>query len=165
MKKWMALFSLILVFTLAACGGESEPDNSAVIAELEAAAADIDLFDAPLTENISLPSSDGDVSITWTSSNESLLSLEGVIARPGYGEADLGVQMTGVFEKDGESLTEYFNATIAAEGEEALIALMDEAVAGLSFNVATVSEKIDLTDEVGDGTLVYTSLTPDVVTH
>ncbi len=165
MKKWMALFSLILVFTLAACGGESEPDNSAVIAELEAAAAAVDLFDAPLTENISLPSSDGDVSITWTSSNESLLSLEGVIARPGYGEADLGVQMTGVFEKDGESLTEYFNATIAAEGEEALIALMDEAVAGLSFNGATVSEKIDLTDEVGDVTLVYSSLTPDVVTH
>ena len=165
MKKWMVILTLALVFTLAACGGGSDPDNSALEAELEAAAASIDLFDAPLRENITLPSSDGDISITWSSSNESILSLDGVISRPAYGEADAGVQMVGVFEKDGVSVTEYYNATIAAEGEEALIALMDEAVAGLAFNGATLTEGVELTDEVGDITLTYQSLTPDVISH
>lgn len=164
MKKWMVLFTLSLVFTLAACGGESGSDNDAVITELETAAAAVDLFDAPLNENITLPSTDGDISITWTSSNQSVLGLDGTIGQPAYGEDDAGVQMTGVFEKDGESITEYYTVTIAAQGAEALMALMDEAVAGLSFNGATVSDRIELTETVGEVTLTYESLTPEVIT-
>ena len=165
MKKWMGLFSVMTVLVLAACGGDGTADNAGVVAELESAAAAITLFDAPLESNVTLPSQDGDVAITWTTSNENILSADGVIARPAYGEADTAVQVVGTFEKDGESYTEYYNATIAAEGEEAILAQLDAAVDGLSFNGATVSSRIDLPDEAGDVEFTYATLTPDVISH
>lgn len=164
MKKIFGTLVLSLVLVLAACGGSDAPVEDSIERELEAAAEAIDLFEGVLTDNVTLPTSDGDISIAWTSSNEDFLSVEGIIARPAYGKSDTGAQMTAVFSKEGVSYTAYYNATIAAQGEESLIALMDEAVANLPFNGARFTEKVALDDKVGDIALTYVSNDPDVLT-
>ena len=67
-------------------------------------------------EDLSLPTEAGGASITWTSSDPAHLTADGRVTRPALGEMNADVTLTAEITKDGQTSTETFNVSVAAEG-------------------------------------------------
>lgn len=84
--------------------------------DLQYIASQIDLGISYVTENIILPNSAGDgYSVSWTSSNSSLINGNGTVTRPAVGLGDQEVILTATVSKGGLSATKEFTVTIAED--------------------------------------------------
>ena len=83
-----------------------------------------------LYEDIVLPTpSNNGISVTWSSSNESVVSTTGVVKRPAYGSSDATVTLTATFSKGGISKQKTFTVTIpAAMDDKACVSADMEAI-------------------------------------
>ncbi len=117
MKKLLLAMALVAgVFTLAACGGETEePANQDL--ELVEDARDSLLLSGldSVTSNLNLPSSGrNDSTITWSSSDPSVIANDGTVTRPAEGEDNVTVTLTATLTLNDESVTRSFEAFVLA---------------------------------------------------
>ena len=140
MKKVLALMTMFLaVFALAACGGEEviDEDQQAV----EEAASFLILNDLDrVVSTISLPRAGrNQTTITWSSSNPSVLSADGRVTRPAFGEENVTVTLTATVSRNDASVTKDFTAVVAAFDFELPEAITLAEVAELPLGtVATI---------------------------
>jgi len=81
-----------------------------------------------ITSNIELPSTGSAGSkITWSSSNEAVISKDGVVTRPESGSADAKVTLTATITYGEESKTKEFIVTVSALNEMMGLAAFDKA--------------------------------------
>lgn len=83
------------------------------------AQTDADAISVPETTsgNIELPSkgSKAGSEITWSSSNESVITKDGKVTRPASGESDAKVTLTATVKKGEVTITKEFNVTVTAQ--------------------------------------------------
>lgn len=79
-------------------------------------AMELTLLPEEVRESILLPDVEptNGVSISWTSSNEDILSGKGFVNRPAYGKPDATVTLTGSFSKGDITLTKAYHITVKA---------------------------------------------------
>ncbi|SFM24509.1 S-layer homology domain-containing protein [Paenibacillus sp. 1_12] len=73
--------------------------------------------DTYVTSHIALPliGANGTV-LSWTTSNASIISKEGIVTRPASGQADVEVNLTVTFAKQGLTVTKEFKLIVKAQG-------------------------------------------------
>ena len=72
-----------------------------------------------VTHDITLPVSGASGStITWTSSNPSVISASGKVSRPGYTSGDADITLTAVITKGNSSMTKVFHITVKAQAQQ-----------------------------------------------
>lgn len=102
------------------------------------AQTDLDAISIPETVSgdIELPSkgSLADSEITWSSSNESVISKDGKVTRPAAGESDAEVTLTAAVKNGNVTLTKDFKVTVTAKKDMTDLEYFD-------------SEKVEVTDE------------------
>ncbi|MDD3078819.1 MAG: hypothetical protein PHH37_06915 [Paludibacter sp.] len=76
-----------------------------------------------VTENLTLPTSDGNVQIAWASSNSALISTEGVVTQPEKYDATatLTATLSMTYNDETFSLTKEFVVTVKSQNEAPLI--------------------------------------------
>lgn len=67
-------------------------------------------------EDIALPTSVGDTTVTWTSSDPAHITADGKVTRPTLGEMSADVTLTAEISENGETRTETFEVSVAPEG-------------------------------------------------
>lgn len=118
-------------------------DISGALKKLNAAAEDLvrqqllayaeeveETFGSPdyLISDLSLPAGDGKgITVTWSSSDPARLSDTGVVSRPGAGQPDAAVTLTGTFSKSGFNEAVPFAITIPATPNDANTVALDKA--------------------------------------
>jgi len=112
MKKLAFILMMSLTILLAACGANEE-----VIAELEATADSLDLFEDGLTVDIVLPVSLDGATLTWESGNQTALSNNGEVTRPSYGDSDATFDVVLTLTKEDETIERTYSVTVLAESE------------------------------------------------
>ena len=90
-------------------------NNELYTSQITALMESVTLDATVLYEDITLPTpgSNG-ISVTWSSSNESVVSATGVVNRPAYGSSDATVTLTATFSKGGISKQKTFTVTVPA---------------------------------------------------
>ena len=149
MKKLWVFITLIMTFSLAACGANEE-----VIAELEATADGITLFDSNLTVDIILPETLDGATLSWESANPNFLSNSGAVTRPAYGESDETFSVVLTLSKEDEVVERTFEATVLAEIEIPTEVLLEQLEAA--------SETVTLFDNPLDNDVVLPSTIDDI---
>lgn len=85
------------------------------IAEVATAKANLDLGDiSAVTEDLTLPGTQDEATVTWASSDTSVISNDGKVTRPAKGEADATVTLTATIEVGSVSDTKDFVVTVKA---------------------------------------------------
>jgi len=70
---------------------------------------------AAVTQGLTLATvADGDVSISWVSSNPSIVSNSGVVTRPAFGQPNAPVTLTATITKNGMTATKTFEISVTA---------------------------------------------------
>ncbi len=114
MRKVIMSFVLVLAtFVFAACTIEALPREQNVLQDL---IADFEI-PAVALEDIELPDSYEDVSISWASDRPDVLSETGAVVRPFYEEGDVTVNLTATFTLGGVSLDKTFPVYVQALSE------------------------------------------------
>jgi len=92
-------------------GGESDV-NAMIQADYDA----LSINTQNVTANIALPTegSTGGSTITWSSSNTSVISDTGVVIRPAAGESDVTVKLVATISNSGLTMTKEFYVTVSA---------------------------------------------------
>jgi predicted extracellular nuclease len=105
------MIMLVAVIALVACGGNN--DQKLVDEALDAIAITYQTGDTDqtITKNITLPTTSGTVTVTWTSSNTAVISNAGVVTR---GEADTVVSLTATLTLGDVSETKVFTVKVLA---------------------------------------------------
>lgn len=67
-------------------------------------------------DDLTLPTSVGDISIKWTSSDTAHITDDGKVTRPPLGEMSAQVMLTAEITENGETRTESFEVSVAPEG-------------------------------------------------
>jgi len=153
----MLVIGLSLILILSACGG-AEPEGPTLQEQFQDAAAKVTVFDASLTDNVTLPTTVDGFSITWSSSNPAVFNIDGTVVRPPFSQTDASVEVTGIFEKDGQQFTETFEALVLKISEIDLTEQILAVINGLPFVNQTVSERMVFPTEVDGVTLSYQTL-------
>jgi hypothetical protein len=123
------------------------------------AKTDLSLGDlsSPITENLTLPDSEGAASIAWAVTAGSGINNLGVITRPAVGESDALATLTATLNVGAESDTKDFNVTVKAlqpiSDTDKLATAKDslelEGISGLVDDIS-LPTTLSLTDENGD---------------
>ncbi|GAA0789635.1 hypothetical protein GCM10008909_25630 [Hathewaya limosa] len=102
-----------------------------------------------IEKDINLKTFLNDINITWTSSDEGIISSNGKVIRPQFGEKDRLVTLTATLSKKDKSITKEFNLTVKAEkqlvansGEE-FNNIIKEAVRSLKQSISIKVPKYD----------------------
>ena len=105
------MIMLVAVIARVACGGNN--DQKLVDEALDAIAITYQTGDTDqtITKNITLPTTSGTVTVTWTSSNTAVISNTGVVTR---GEADTVVSLTATLTLGDVSETKVFTVKVLA---------------------------------------------------
>ena len=127
-KLLLSLMMVFGIFTLAACGGEStEPvsEDQALVENARDAlllAADA----SRITSDINLPTSGRNgTTITWSSSNPSVVSNTGAVTRPEPGSGNAIVTLTATIQLNEASATRAFEVNVVEMPETNLIDIVD----------------------------------------
>ncbi len=67
-----------------------------------------------VTQDVTLATASGDVTISWASNNASVISNSGVVVRPSHEDDDATVVLTATLSYDGETLTKEFTLVVLA---------------------------------------------------
>lgn len=139
-------------------GAGEEIINKALLEDSKA----LTLSETTLIENISLPTegSKNYSKITWTSSDETYLTNEGVVTRPTDGEKT--VTLIATLTLGGISIEKEFEVTILSTDPKNDV---DKLAASFSLNVDHVTDDIELPITAGKGsTITWTSSSEEFVT-
>lgn len=161
MKKIIAIIGVSMLLVLAACGGESEPSLQE---QFQTAADNLTVPEGNLTADITLPTSADGFSITWSSANPAIIGLDGSVNRPAFSEEDASVEMTAIFEKDGQQFVATYDFVVTKIGEAEVQSEILAVIDRLDFVNQTVSEKVNFREELDGVSLTYASLNPDILT-
>ena len=162
MRKIIAMLGFSLILILAACGGDTGPTLQDQFVD---AAAKVTVFDASLTDNVTLPSSVDGFNITWSSANPAVFNVDGTVVRPTFNQSDASVEVTGIFEKDGQQFTETYEALVLKISEIDLTEQILAVIESLPFNGLTVSERVEFIPEKDGVTLEYDTLNHGALTN
>lgn len=158
MKKLILMLGFSLILILSACGGSEPVETGPTLQEqFQEAASKVTVFDASLNENVTLPSTVDGFSITWSSSNPAVFNIDGTVVRPSFSQTDASIEMTGIFEKEGQQFTETYQAQVLKIGEAELTEQILAVINALPFVNQTVSEKVVFPGVLDGVTLSYNS--------
>jgi micrococcal nuclease len=153
MLKRLSLAILAVVFglTLAACDGEEVRSDSDILLDLKNA---ITFEETELTDDLTLPTIDEEgVTATWTSSNPSVLAIDGTVTRPAYYQADREVSLSLALELNGIIVTKVFQFVVLKEDAPETIELNTDYTDALPLDFAYENSDF-IADGVGEVTLV-----------
>lgn len=155
MKKLRLLLTISLTVLLAACGANEE-----VIAELEATADSISLFDNALTVDLTLPTTLDGANLSWESKNPTVLSNEGKVTRPSYGQSNESFDLVLTLTKDGETVERTYAVTVLAESEiptEVLLEQLEAASQTITLFENPIDSDVILPTSLDDITITWSS--------
>ena len=164
MKKLMLVIGLSLILILSACGG-AEPEGPTLQEQFQDAAAKVTVFDASLTDNVTLPTTVDGFSITWSSSNPAVFNMDGTVVRPTFSQTDASVEVTGIFDKEGQQFTKTYQVRVLKTGEAELTEQILAVINALPFVNQTVSEKVAFPGVVDGVILSYNSADKTLLTN
>jgi ABC-type oligopeptide transport system substrate-binding subunit len=170
-KKLLIAFTFVFAsLMLVACGDEVEDTTlTDTVSSLAVGYVSGDSA-TNVTSNVFLPTSIGDVLITWVSSNTVALSNAGVVTRPAVGQNDASVVLTATSTYDEESETKTFTLTVKAlvltdqQAVDAAILLVN-AVPGSGDTVTSVTKDVVLPVAPEGMTLAWVSGSPSVISN
>jgi len=116
------------------------------------------------TSNIELPETSLGFDVTWTTSNEAVIALDGTVNRPYFGETDQVVTLTATIENEEMTylvkVLAYTSKPTIQKLEEAYTALLLDGISG------GVGQDLNLPTEVGQEgvTVTWMSSHPEIVT-
>ena len=149
MKKVRLLLLLLVTLSLgvlAACGDDVDPqdiiDQAQELVQVGYATGD---SATNVTQNVTLPSAQDDVTLTWSSSNPAVISAAGVVTR---GAADVNVVLTATLTFEEVSVTKTFNLTVKGDPAIADAEAVATAKAALAITYATGDSAAAVTDDV-----------------
>lgn len=123
-----------------------------------------------VTQNLTLPPTSGDVTITWASSHPTVITTAGVVNRPAFGQADVTVTLTATLTKGDATGEKQFTLVVKAMTQTDQQAV-DAAVASLDITLqtgntaTTVTGNITLPTTVGTTTVAWSSSNTAVVSN
>jgi uncharacterized lipoprotein YehR (DUF1307 family) len=145
-RVFAVIAAMTLVFTVAACDGFESPLNEIVDSvSIVYSAGDSNVA---VTQDVSLPTSFGDATITWTSSNQNVITNDGDVTR---GFSNVNVTLTARVDLNGEVATVNFTVTVL--GYDANAMLEDLALSGTNVSYNATLELFEVT---GDFTIPQT---------
>lgn len=146
-RSWIFVLVFVCLFGLTACENNSE-DKALVEKSYNA----INLGDlSKVVDDINLPMSDeNNASISWFSSNESIVDSEGVVTRPSHGEGNKTVTLTCTIKINKEVMYKEFIVTVL---EEELVFEKLDFDTLVGFTDTTLSGAVKFTAIVSDNNL------------
>jgi len=140
----LAATALVVLFSLAGCSNPTDPKADPVaspVLDPAVAAAKFSLAidyagsetEAGVMSNLTLPTTDGDVTIAWASSNESVIATNGTVTRPVIGEQYAVVNLTATLSKGDSTTTKTFPVIVRCESVALSKEQMDEAITWPNF--------------------------------
>lgn len=141
-KKFLFVFTAVLsIAVLSACGGEVEITDQAKLLEIK---NEVTFAETNIIDNITLPVFDDEVTASWSSNRQELLSNDGTVVRPSFDDGDTKVFLTLTLEIGESSVTRIFEFIVLAEAQAIEITTLDEIVASISFPSTDLSESLTL---------------------
>ena len=131
-------------------------------AQLEEAASALDI-PSELRGNITLPSLFNGITVEWTSSDDTVLNNKGIISRPAAGAKEQSVTLTGIFTKDGISVTKTYDIIIAPSLSDTEAVAFDLENISLSNKDIFTSLYLPYTSTEGS-VITWRSASPDYLT-
>ncbi len=152
LKKISIVFvTLILIFTLTGCNGNTEQKSDSDILYEIKGLLDIEIVN--ITEDITIPTVDNeDVNVTWTSSKPEYLDIDGTVTRPEYNVGDQSVSLTVVLELNDALVTKSFNFTVLSLEKPDNIELNTDYTDALAMDFIYDDSNF-ITDGIGEVTL------------
>lgn len=119
-----------------------------------------------VTTNLTLPTADGDVTISWASSNTSVISTAGVVNRPVSGTANANITLTATITKNFVSKTKVFNATVLAQYTNTQSTTLDANNLTVNGNINNLRSNLQLTTTGNEGsTITWSSDKPTILNN
>ena len=120
-----------------------------------------------VVSDLTLPTSaDHGIEISWESSNESVISNQGVVFRPAVGEDTVEVQLTATLSKSGKDTTKEFTATVLPLFDDKGSVKRDSTLLVLSARIHNLRTDIDLpTQGIEGSTITWVSDKTDYLTN
>ena len=119
-----------------------------------------------VTTNLTLPTADGDVTISWASSNASIISTAGVVNRPLAGSANVNLTQTATITKNFVSKTKVYNATVLAQYTNTQSTTLDAGNLTVSGNVNNLRSNLQLATAGNEGsTITWSSDKPTILSN
>jgi hypothetical protein len=122
-----------------------------------------------VTANVTLITTIGDATISWTSSNTAVLTAAGVVTRP---DNDTNVTLTATLTIDGETITHQFRIvvkareiTVAEQLEAAKALLVAQYAATIGDDEYEVMANLSLVTTIGGAAVSWSSSEPTIITN
>lgn len=129
---------------------------------------DLSLGDlSAITGNLALPSSGKNSTvITWSSSNESVLSNAGLVTRPRYGEPNANIVLTATITLGTISKNKVFNATVISQYSDAQSVFDDTQNLFMEGNIENLHSNLSLPAAGKEGSLItWQSSSPNILSE
>ena len=161
---------LLSALVLVACGGDN--DKKAIEDAVAGLQLPFETGDTAtnVTQNLALPTTVGDVTITWSSSHPLVITTAGVVTRPAFGQSDIQVTLTATLTKGSETGEKTFTVTVKAMAQTDQQAV-EAAKAALAITFATsdsassVTANLTLPAVQGTATVTWSSNNTAVVSN
>ena len=171
-KKLLIAFTLIITSVLLIACGDDPVDDTTLADALSSLNVSYVSGDSAtnVTGNLTLPTSVGEVTIAWVSSNTAVVSNAGVVTRPAVGEADANVTLTATLTYDEETETKAFTLVVKAlvltdqQKADAAKDLLDITLS-TGDTLTSVTRDITLPATAGDAAVTWVSGSPSVVSN
>lgn len=142
---------------LGALGAELTSLNSSINRELlEQAAAEISVADT-LWADVVLPEANGDVQISWTSSNAAVLSSEGEVTRPASGQGAVTLELVAHLLLDEAAYQKRFNVVVLPYPADDVAVINDVAALNVVGDLNNLRSSVELDTRGLDGSVVVWS--------
>jgi len=122
-----------------------------------------------VTANVTLITTIGDATISWTSSNTAVLTAAGVVTRP---DNDTNVTLTATLTIDGETITHQFRIvvkareiTVAEQLEAAKALLVAQYATTIGDDEYEVMADLSLVTTIGGAAVSWSSSEPTIITN
>lgn len=165
-KKLFALtLVLVIGLTLVGCGNDDD-DGPTDLEMITEALADIEL-PAETTSNLVLVTTGlHDAEVTWTSSDEAIIAIDGTVTRPLFTVGDRTVTVTAYAKIGTDTLTKIFTVKVLAETVKSDAEKLQESWNALILDASDlVLSDIDLPDTVLGAAVTWVSGTPAIVAN
>lgn len=132
-------------------------------AQIDALMGKITLDETVLYNDISLPTpSENGISISWSSSDESIVSTTGTVNRPPYGSSDATVTLTATLSKGGISKQKTFTVTVPAAMDDQASVEADMQDIDIKGHLDNLMTNLYLPTQGHEGTtIVWSSSKPE----
>lgn len=164
MKKILSIFAFVLLLTsLVACGDKPEEILAQAEDQLALAFATGDSATSVTQDLETLPTTIGDVVITWESSNTTYLSNDGKVTR---GESDVNVTLTATLTYEGLEVEVPIVLTIKADSLADLVTAFEASYAAtLGNDEFEATDDLTLVTTFQGATVTWSSNNTEIITN